>query len=63
MPILNVQNHETLLKQMRDELDESKRKVERLTSEKNELKLINNQLEHKVYLNSNLCKKIASFYA
>jgi hypothetical protein len=48
MPILNVQNHETLLKQMRDELDDSKRKIERLTCEKNELKLMNNQLENKV---------------
>ena len=48
MPILNVQNNETLLKQMRDELDEAKRKLERAINEKNELKIMNNQLENKV---------------
>ena len=48
MPIINVQNNETLFKQCKEELDETKRKNERLMNEKNELKLLNNQLENKV---------------
>ena len=48
MPIINVQNTETLLKQTRVELDDLKRKNERLVKEKNELKLLNSQLENKV---------------
>ena len=48
MPIINVQNNETLFKQCKEELDELKRKNERLNNEKNELKLLNNQLENKV---------------
>lgn len=48
MPIINVQNHETLFKQFKEELDEFKRKNERLSNEKNELKVLNNQLENKV---------------
>ena len=50
MPIINVQNHETLFKQFKEELDEFKRKNERLSNEKNELKVLNNQLENKVIL-------------
>jgi myosin heavy subunit len=48
VPIINVQNNETILKQFKDELDETKKKNERLISEKNELKIINNQLENKL---------------
>ena len=48
MPIINVQNNELLMKQIKDELDEIKKKNERLTNEKNELKIINNQLENKL---------------
>jgi chromosome segregation ATPase len=48
MPIINVQNTETLLKQCREELDELKRKNERLANEKNEYKVLNNQLETKL---------------
>ena len=48
MPIINVQNTETLLKQCREELDDLKRKNERLANEKNEYKLLNNQLETKL---------------
>lgn len=47
-PIVNVQSHETMVKQLREELDEVKRKNERLLNDKNELKLMNNQLEAKV---------------
>ena len=48
MPIINVQNNETLFKQCKEELEDVKRKNERLMNEKNELKLLNNQLESKV---------------
>ena len=48
MPIVNVQSNETMLKQYREEVDELKKKNERLNNEKNELKLLNNQLENKV---------------
>lgn len=48
VPIINVQNNETILKQFKDELDETKKKNERLVSEKNELKILNNQLENKL---------------
>ena len=48
MPIINVQNSEMLLKQYKDELDEIKKKHERLINEKNELKILNNQLENKM---------------
>lgn len=47
-PIVNVQSHESLLKQMREELDDLKRKNERLNNDKSELKMMNNQLEAKV---------------
>ena len=47
-PIVNVQNSENLLKQYKEELEELRRKNERLVNEKNDLKLINSQLEHKV---------------
>lgn len=48
MPIINVQNTETLFKQCKEELDEFKRKNERLSNEKNNLLVLNNQLESKV---------------
>lgn len=48
MPILNVQNSEVLVKQLHDELEETKRKLDRLINEKNELKIANNQLETKL---------------
>lgn len=51
MPILNVQNNELILKQMQSELDEHKRKTERLSNEKQQLKIYNQQLETKVLLN------------
>jgi hypothetical protein len=50
MPIVNVQSNETMLKQYREEVDELRKKNERLNNEKNELKLLNNQLENKVCL-------------
>lgn len=50
MPIINVQNSENLLKQCKEELDELKRKNERLANEKSDLKLLNNQLETKVII-------------
>lgn len=49
-PIVNVQSHETLLKQLKDELDDMKRKNDRLLNDKSELKLMNNQLEAKVFV-------------
>jgi len=60
MPIINVQNNETLFKQCKEELDELKRKNERLNNEKNELKLLNNQLENKVNIFYNF--KITKFH-
>jgi myosin-18 len=48
MPLVNMQNNETLVKQYKDELDDVKRKFDRLINEKNDLKLINNQLETKL---------------
>jgi len=48
VPIINVQNNETLLKQFKDELEDAKKKNERLINEKNELKILNNQLENKL---------------
>jgi len=48
MPLVNVQNNEVLVKQYKEELDEYKRKNERLLNEKNDLKLMNNQLETKL---------------
>ena len=48
MPLVNVQNNEVLVKQYKEELDEYKRKQERLIVEKNDLKLMNNQLESKL---------------
>lgn len=51
MPILNVQNNELILKQMQSELDDLRRKTERLNSEKQELKIFNQQLETKVSMN------------
>ena len=53
MPIINVQNNETLFKQCKEELEDVKRKNERLINEKNELKLLNNQLESKVNIKIN----------
>lgn len=50
MPILNVQNNELILKQMQSELDEHRRKAERLSNEKQQLKIYNQQLETKVLL-------------
>lgn len=47
---MNVQSQETLIKQLREELDDLKRKNERLVNDKNELKLMSNQLEAKVTL-------------
>lgn len=47
-PLVNVQNNEVLVKQYKEELDDIKRKFERLLNEKNDLKLINNQLENKL---------------
>ena len=40
--------NDLIFKQCKEELDELKRKNERLNNEKNELKLLNNQLENKV---------------
>lgn len=48
MPIINVQNTETLFKQCKEELDEFKRKNERLNTEKNNLMILNHQLEGKL---------------
>ncbi len=61
MPILNVQNNETMLKQLREELEESRRKLDRLLSEKNELKIMNNQLENKVIITYNKKKLKINF--
>ncbi|CAF0906401.1 unnamed protein product, partial [Brachionus calyciflorus] len=48
MPILNVQNNELVLKQLHGELDDLKRRNEKLTNEKQDLKLLNQQLETKL---------------
>jgi len=48
MPIINVQNTELMYKQCKEELEEFRRKNERLTTEKNNLLVLNNQLENKV---------------
>jgi myosin heavy subunit len=48
MPILNVQSNETINKQLREELGQMHRKFDRLSNEKNELKVANSQLENKV---------------
>ena len=50
MPIINVQNSESLIKQYKEELDDFRRKNERLNSEKNDLLVMNSQLENKVSL-------------
>jgi myosin heavy subunit len=48
MPIINVQNTEAIYKQCKEELEEFRRKNERLNTEKNNLLVMNNQLENKV---------------
>ncbi|RNA32781.1 unconventional myosin-XVIIIa isoform X2 [Brachionus plicatilis] len=48
LPILNVQNNELILRQMQSELDDLRRKSDRLVSEKQELKIFNQQLETKL---------------
>ena len=48
LPIISVQNTETLFKQCKEELDEFRRKNERLVTEKNNFQVLNQQLENKV---------------
>jgi myosin XVIII len=48
MPIIAVNENESAFKQLKEELEEWKRKHDRLLNEKNELKLLNNQLDAKL---------------